>query len=59
MEMIELRNKIEEKAVRLGVIGLGYVGLPLACLFADAGFDVVGVDVKVDRVGKINQGISP
>jgi len=55
----ELRRRIESRQAKLGVIGLGYVGLPVACLFADAGFDVVGIDVKADRVHAINEGRSP
>lgn len=43
----------------IGVVGLGYVGLPVACLFADAGFNVTGLEVKPERVDLINQGISP
>ncbi len=54
-----LRSKIENRDAVLGVIGLGYVGLPVACLFAEAGFRVVGVDLKADRVALINAGHSP
>jgi UDP-N-acetyl-D-mannosaminuronic acid dehydrogenase len=54
-----LQAKIAAKTAKIGVIGLGYVGLPVACLFADAGFDVVGVDIKSDRVASINRGQSP
>ncbi|HQE92304.1 MAG TPA: nucleotide sugar dehydrogenase [Anaerolineae bacterium] len=54
-----LQQKIAAKTARMGVIGLGYVGLPVACLFAEAGFTVVGVDVKAERVQIINAGISP
>jgi UDP-N-acetyl-D-mannosaminuronic acid dehydrogenase len=54
-----LRDGIENKSAHIGVIGLGYVGLPVACLFAEAGFDVVGVDIKADRVERINAGSSP
>ncbi len=54
-----LVEKIERKTARLGVIGLGYVGLPAACLFAEAGFSVTGVDVKSERVSTINGGKSP
>jgi len=54
-----LRSKIAVQTARLGVIGLGYVGLPVACLFAEAGFDVVGVDIQAERVAKINAGVSP
>jgi UDP-N-acetyl-D-mannosaminuronic acid dehydrogenase len=54
-----LRRAIETKQARMGVVGLGYVGLPVACLFAKTRFDVVGVDVKPERVAKINVGSSP
>jgi len=54
-----VQEKIAAKTARIGVIGLGYVGLPVACLFAEAGFDVVGLDVKADRVDAINAGVSP
>ncbi|MCW1968879.1 MAG: nucleotide sugar dehydrogenase, partial [Anaerolineae bacterium] len=43
----------------IGVVGLGYVGLPVACEFARVGFRVIGVDLKADRVAQINAGISP
>lgn len=59
MQLNELGQKIEEKTARLGVIGLGYVGLPVACLFADAQFNVIGVDVKDSRIAQINAGVSP
>ena len=39
-----LQNKLNDKSARLGVIGLGYVGLPLAVEYAKAGFHVVGID---------------
>lgn len=59
MPAADLKTKISDRSARIGVIGLGYVGLPVAALFAQKGFDVVGVDIKAERVGKINQGISP
>lgn len=43
---------------RVGVIGLGYVGLPLSLALADAGYDVVGVDVDEERVNALQGGIS-
>ncbi len=43
----------------IGVVGLGYVGLPVACEFARAGFRVIGVDLKAERVAQINAGINP
>jgi UDP-N-acetyl-D-mannosaminuronic acid dehydrogenase len=59
MSLLELKEKIQRKEARLAVIGLGYVGLPVACVFAEAGFDVVGVDLLEERVAKINAGVSP
>jgi UDP-N-acetyl-D-glucosamine dehydrogenase len=55
---MELLNRIERKEARLGVIGLGYVGLPLAIEFARAGFRVVGYDVDEAKVGQLNAGMS-
>ena len=51
----ELMNK---KKTKVGVIGLGYVGLPLAAEIARNGFDVIGVDIDKKRVGAINKGKS-
>lgn len=45
--------------LKIAQVGLGYVGLPAACLFADAGFSVVGLDIDEDRVKKINRGVNP
>ena len=44
---------------RLGIIGLGYVGLPLAISFVEAGFDVVGIDSDERRVAQLGSGASP
>jgi UDP-N-acetyl-D-mannosaminuronic acid dehydrogenase len=54
-----LRQKIADRTAQLAVIGLGYVGLPVACVFAESGFAVVGLDIKADRVATINAGLSP
>lgn len=54
----ELHAKISEKRARLGVLGLGYVGLPLATEFAKAGFDVTGFDLSQNKVDLFNQGHS-
>lgn len=55
----DLKTRIEGKEAKLAVIGLGYVGLPVACTFAQAGFDVLGIEIQPDRVEKINAGHSP
>lgn len=44
---------------RLAVVGLGYVGIPLACKFADAGFDVLGIDIALGKVKKIRRAELP
>jgi UDP-N-acetyl-D-glucosamine dehydrogenase len=51
-------HQIATREATLGVVGLGYAGLPLAMTFAEAGFDVVGVDLDQDRVDAIRQGRS-
>jgi UDP-N-acetyl-D-glucosamine dehydrogenase len=53
-----LRAAITSRAARVGVVGCGYVGLPLAQSFADAGFDVTGVDNDAGRVAQMNAGES-
>lgn len=54
-----LLQRIERRCAAIGVIGLGYVGLPLAIAFAQAGFTVVGFDVDRERVAALNDGICP
>jgi UDP-N-acetyl-D-mannosaminuronic acid dehydrogenase len=54
-----LRTAIEKRSATLGVIGLGYVGLPAACVIAEAGFNVTGIDTDAKRVEMINSGQSP
>jgi UDP-N-acetyl-D-glucosamine dehydrogenase len=53
-----LRKAIDARSARVGVIGCGYVGLPLAVAYAKAGFSVVGVDVDAERVRKLCAGES-
>lgn len=52
----ELLNKISTKAVKVGVVGLGYVGLPLAVEKAKAGFKTVGFDIQKEKVVLVNEG---
>lgn len=54
-----LRSAVDERSASVGVIGLGYVGLPAACMFASAGFQVRGVDIDAGRTETINSGRSP
>jgi UDP-N-acetyl-D-glucosamine dehydrogenase len=53
-----LLEKIRRREAKIGVIGLGYVGLPLGMAFAEAGFRVTGVDVDARKVKKISRGES-
>ena len=53
-----LLGKIDAGTARIGVIGLGYVGLPLAVVFAEAGFEVVGIDVDARKVRQLGEGTS-
>jgi UDP-N-acetyl-D-glucosamine dehydrogenase len=53
-----LRHKILEKRARLGIVGLGYVGLPLAVEFAKAGFSVTGIDISEEKTKRVNAGDS-
>jgi len=53
---MDLINKIKNKEAKVTVIGLGYVGLPLAVEKAKAGFQVTGLDRKKERVDKVNRG---
>jgi UDP-N-acetyl-D-glucosamine dehydrogenase len=55
----ELENKIRDRSAKLGVIGLGYVGLLLATEMAQAGFHATGIDLDRRKVEAINAGISP
>lgn len=52
----ELLRKIEQKKIVAGVVGLGYVGLPLAVEKAKAGFKTIGFDVQEDKVNSVNSG---
>src|SRR5438552_1706624 len=54
----KILKKIESRTAHLGVIGLGYVGLPLAVEFAQAGYRVTGIDVDEKRVNELKKGRS-
>ena len=53
-----LEDKIRSRRARVGIVGLGYVGLPLAVEFAKAGFTVTGIDVSEEKVRRVNAGDS-
>jgi UDP-N-acetyl-D-glucosamine dehydrogenase len=53
-----LAEKIRAKTARIGVVGLGYVGLPLAVEFAEAGYHVTGIDLHAAKVDMLNKGVS-
>lgn len=52
----KLLNKISNKEIKCGVVGLGYVGLPLAVEKAKAGFETIGFDIQKEKVDKVNSG---
>ncbi len=58
MSRADLKKRIASRTAHVGVIGLGYVGLPLAVEFAKAGFPVTGVDLDEGRVAGVNRGES-
>ena len=54
----QVLDRIADRTARVGVIGLGYVGLPLATVFAEAGYTVIGVDIDPSKVRLLNSGSS-
>ena len=54
----QILEKLKNRTARIGVVGLGYVGLPLAVEFAHAGFHVTGLDIDERKVSKLNAGES-
>ncbi len=52
----QLKNKIQQRQARVGIIGLGYVGLPLALLFSDQKFTVTGFDIDPRKIETLAQG---
>ena len=47
---MRINKKIQNRTAKIGVIGLGYVGLPLAIEFTQAGFDVIGIDTDDNKI---------
>lgn len=52
----EIKRKVDARDVAICVFGLGKMGLPVACAFADAGFKVIGVDINPEVVENVNKG---
>ncbi len=51
-----LQKKIQHREARIGVVGVGYVGLPTATILATAGYPVTGVDIDEEKIGALNRG---
>src|SRR4051794_4297815 len=51
----DFRQRIATREARIGIVGLGYAGLPLALGFAEAGFDVTGIDLNAERVAAVRE----
>ena len=58
MTLLQLEEKIRDKSAIIGIVGIGYVGLPLAVAFAMAGFKVLGFDIRQKNVDSVNLGKS-
>ena len=54
--LADLKLRIENRQARIGIVGMGYVGLPLALLFSDQRFRVTGFDIAADKVSTLNAG---
>jgi UDP-N-acetyl-D-glucosamine dehydrogenase len=54
----QLLTRLERREAKVGIVGLGYVGLPLAVEFAESGFNVIGLDVSAVKVAQLNRGES-
>ena len=52
----ELKSKFEDRTARIGIVGMGYVGLPLALLFSEQRFPVTGFDIDQQKVATLNSG---
>jgi UDP-N-acetyl-D-glucosamine dehydrogenase len=56
--LLEVKQKLADRSARIGIIGLGYVGLPLALLLSEEGFPVTGFDIDSSKVATLNSGRS-
>ena len=51
-------QKFADKTAKIGIVGLGYVGLPLMLRYVDIGYQVLGFDIDTNKVDKLNKGES-
>ena len=51
-------KRIDDKKIRIGIIGFGYVGMPLAVEFAEAGYEVTGIEIDKEKVKLVMKGRS-
>jgi UDP-N-acetyl-D-mannosaminuronate dehydrogenase len=51
-------DRLKTREAKIGIVGLGYAGLPLAMAFAETGFEVTGIDVNESRVAALKEGRS-
>ncbi|WP_424036359.1 NAD(P)-binding domain-containing protein, partial [Neisseria flavescens] len=49
-------QKFADKTAKIGIVGLGYVGLPLMLRYVDIGYQVLGFDIDTNKVDKLNKG---
>jgi UDP-N-acetyl-D-glucosamine dehydrogenase len=56
VSLTELKKKVESRQARIGIVGMGYVGLPLALLFSEERFAVTGFDIEERKVSTLNAG---
>jgi UDP-N-acetyl-D-glucosamine dehydrogenase len=54
----QLISKLADRSAVIGIVGLGYVGLPLMLRYSEVGFKVLGIDIDFEKVNKLNQGRS-
>src|SRR5438876_12180065 len=54
--LTDLKGRIESRTARVGIIGLGYVGLPLALLYSEQQFPVTGFDIDQRKISTLNAG---
>ena len=57
-QLTQLLSKLEKRTALIGIVGLGYVGLPLMLRYVDVGFKVLGIDIDADKVARLTQGQS-